>query len=177
MNFAYADPPYLGQGMKHYADHPDAGEWDTLDAHRRLVAQLVDDYPDGWALSLSVPSLGHYLGWCPDDVRVGAWVKPFAVYKPGVNPAYAWEPVLFRGGRKRDRTAATVRDWCAANVTLRKGLSGAKPPAFCRWVLDLLGVEPGDEMDDLFPGTGAMSVAFAEYVGRPVQDGLFGGAA
>lgn len=179
MRFAYADPPYLGQGAKHYGAHPEADAWDTPDAHRRLVEQLVDEFPDGWALSLSTPSLGWYLGWCPDDVRVGAWVKPFAIYKPGVNPAYAWEPVIFRGGRRRARSSPTVRDWCAVNVTLQKGLSGAKPPAFCRWVLELLGVEPGDELTDLFPGTGVMAETFDEYVGRaiPAQDGLFGGAA
>ena len=35
---------------------------------------------------------------CPSGVRIGALVKPFAVFKTGVNPAYAWEPVIFRLG-------------------------------------------------------------------------------
>lgn len=176
MKFAYADPPYLGQGVKHYgAHHDEAAVWDDPESHRLLVERLVDEHPDGWALSLSTPTLGRYLGWCPDDVRVGAWVKPFAVFKPGVNPAYAWEPVIFRGGRKRDRKAPTVRDWVSANITLRKGLPGAKPDAFCYWVFDLLGVEPGDEMHDVFPGTGIVGRCFDAYVtrDRPIQTGLF----
>ena len=48
MNFAYADPPYLGQGRKMYG-HP---EWDSLDAHRDLVATLAFFWLDGWALSV-----------------------------------------------------------------------------------------------------------------------------
>ena len=46
------------------------------------------------------------------------------------------------------------RDHLAESITLKKGLTGAKPERFCRWVLDLLGWKPGDEVDDLFPGTG-----------------------
>jgi hypothetical protein len=97
---------------------------------------------------------------CPDDARVAAWVKPFAIFKPNVNPAYAWEPVIFRGGRRGDRSRATVRDWVSANITLKKGLTGAKPEAFSLWVLDLLGWENGDEMHDLFPGTGLVQKAW-----------------
>ena len=83
-------------------------------------------------------------------------MKPFAAFKVNVNPAYAWEPVIWRGGRKRGRDHDTTRDWIAKEITLKRGLVGAKPPAFCRWVLDLLGYEDGDAVDDLFPGTGVM---------------------
>lgn len=41
-------------------------------------------------------------------------------------------------------------------ITLKKGLVGAKPEAVCRWILDLLNVQSGDEVVDLFPGTGIM---------------------
>jgi hypothetical protein len=95
MRFAYADPPYIGQAKKHYGKRKDyAGEVD----HAALVARLVAEYSDGWALSLSSPTLRIILPMCPDNVRVMAWVKPFAVFKPGVNPAYAWEPVIVGGG-------------------------------------------------------------------------------
>jgi hypothetical protein len=89
---------------------------------------------------------------------VAAWVKPFAVFKPNVNPAYAWEPVIFRGGRKRTRKEPTARDWHSENITMRKGLPGAKPPGFSAWVVDLIGADArqGDTITDLFPGTGAM---------------------
>src|SRR5215472_7100536 len=103
MRFAYADPPYLGCG-RYYADqHPDALAWNDAETHRALIARLVADYPDGWAMSLHSPSLRVLLPMCPDDCRVGFWGKTFAFFKPGVPVAYAHEPVIFRGGRKRGR--------------------------------------------------------------------------
>jgi hypothetical protein len=108
---------------------------------------------------------------CPEDARVGAWVKPFAVFKPNVNPAYAWEPFIWRGGRKGDRTRATVRDWASANITLKRGLTGAKPRDFCRHILDVLGFEPGDDIVDMFPGTGAFMAA-VDHAPLPAE-GLF----
>jgi hypothetical protein len=165
MKFAYADPPYLGCGKLYAAHHPDALDWDRPERHRMLIGQLEGDYPDGWALSCSSPSLPTLLGFCPEGVRVGAWVKPFAVFKPNVNPAYAWEPVIWRGGRRGDRDRDTVRDWVAESITLKRGLTGAKPREFCRWVFSLLGAERGDTLDDIFPGTGAVSAAWAEWIG------------
>lgn len=161
MRFAYADPPYLGCAS--YYDHPDTAIYDKPEAHRDLVARLVDEFPDGWAMSLHTPSLRAILPMCPEDCRIGAWVKPFASFKPGVNPAYAWEPVIFRGGRKRGRDELTTRDFCAANITMRRGFTGAKPEAFCFWVFDLLGAVAGDDFHDLFPGSGAVSRAWDEY--------------
>jgi hypothetical protein len=151
VKFAYADPPYVGCANL----YPEKQEVD----HGALFAQLRDGYPDGWALSASSPSLPYLLGLpdCPAEVRIAAWVKPFASFKPNVNPAYAWEPVIFYGGRKRTREAPTVRDWVSCPITLRKGLTGAKPERFCYWLFDLLGMEPGDQLDDLFPGTGIVS--------------------
>ncbi len=164
MKLAYADPPYLGQGSRRYGDHPDAATFDTLEGHRLLIERLCDEYPDGWALSASSPSLRLILPICPADVRVGAWVKPFHAFKRGVRPAYAWEPVIYRGGHnppwekhpapEKGGKATTPKDFFSHVITLKKGLTGAKPPAFCDWVMDLLNVKPGDTVDDLFPGTG-----------------------
>src|SRR5262245_60258228 len=147
MRMAYADPPYVGQAQKHY------GKAEVN--HRLLIAHLCDDFPDGWALSCSSPSLRLLLPLCPEDVRIAAWVKPFAIFKPNVNPAYAWEPVIFRGGRQnRSRDELTVRDWVSAEITLKKGLTGAKPEAFAWWLLGLLGFDADDELVDVCPGTG-----------------------
>lgn len=118
MRFAYADPPYIGQARRHY-------KCPEVD-HAALIERLVAEFPDGWALSCSSPSLRQLLPMCPEAARVGSWVKPFAVFKPGVNPAYSWEPVIYMGGRKRGRTEPTVRDWHSANITLKKGLVGGQ---------------------------------------------------
>lgn len=154
MKFAYADPPYIGCGHR----YPEKREVN----HLALIERLVTEFPDGWALSCSTPSLKYLLSLCPDGTRVAAWVKPFAIFKPGVNPSYSWEPVLFRGGRKRTRQEPTVKDFHSENITLKKGLVGVKPPGFNRWLLSLLGVQRGDTFIDLFPGSGSMAVALTE---------------
>lgn len=167
MKFAYADPPYLGCGASHYGHlHESAADYDRPETHKALVERLCDEFADGWALSLTSTTLRVILPMCPEDVRVGAWTKPFASFKPNVNPGYAWEPVIFRGGRKRTRQEPTVRDYCAVNIAMRKGFPGAKPEGFCFWVFDLLGAVAGDEMRDLFPGSGAVGKAWERYALR-----------
>jgi len=161
LRFAYADPPYIGQARKHYSHDPNCAEVD----HAELIARL-NTY-DAWALSLSSPSLKQILALCPDDVRVGSWVKPFCAFKANVNPAYAWEPVIFRGGRKLGRGVDTVRDWVSEVITLKRGLSGAKPERFCHWVFEFLGMRPGDAFDDIYPGSGAVSRAWQTYCASP----------
>lgn len=154
MRFAYADPPYLGSAQR-YTDQ-DALDYNQPLAHKVLVRRLVDEFPDGWALSSS-SSLQAVLAMCPPDVRVAAWVKPFAAFKKNVRNAYTWEPVILRGGRVSSKDGAPVtRDHLAESITLKKGLTGAKPERFCIWVLAMLGWVPGDEVADLFPGTGVM---------------------
>lgn len=168
MRVAYADPPYPGQSAKHYKSHPDYnGEVD----HYALICRLLIEYPDGWALHTSSSALQEVLRACPPFVRVGAWVKPFASFKPGVNPGYAWEPVIFAGGRQpRGRDENTVRDWCSVPITLRRGLVGAKPEAVCFWVFDFLGLQPGDELVDLFTGTGAVTRAWERWQRQLFQE-------
>lgn len=154
----YADPPYIGQAKKHYGQFG-GSEVD----HRLLVAQLEIEYPDGWALSLSSPTLKTILPLCPERARVMAWVKPFASFKPGVNPAYAWEPVIVCGGRPYAKDANTVRDWISANITMQTGMPGAKPEAFCFWLFAVLNLQAGDEFVDMFPGSGAVTRAWERW--------------
>lgn len=161
MRFAYADPPYIGQAKRHYQ----CAEID----HELLLHQLSVEFPDGWALSCSSSSLRTImrLPSCPDNVRVGSWVKSFGAFKRGVRPAYMWEPLLFVGGRnpcngyraaipELNGKQLTPKDFIVCPITLKKGLVGAKPEKVCRWILELLNVQPGDEVVDLFPGTGIM---------------------
>jgi hypothetical protein len=163
MRFAFADPPYLGCGSLYAKHHSEALAWDDPATHRDLFARLADEYADGWVMCCSSPSLQTLLPMAPAGSRVGGWFKTFASFKPNVNPAYAWEPIIFSGGRKRPRTEPTVRDWLACPITLRKGLTGAKPREFCRWVIQLLGAQRGDTFDDLFPGTGVFGEAWSEW--------------
>lgn len=179
MKFAYADPPYIGQAKRHY----DCAEVD----HVELIDKLYTEFPDGWALSCSTPSLRTILNICHQrhfqgkslmqfDIRIAAWVKSFGAFKKGVRPAYMWEPVIFRGGRnpanghrhdppEKNGKQNTPKDFFISDlespaikesITLKKGLTGAKPEAVCRWILELLNTQPGDEVVDLYPGTGIM---------------------
>lgn len=164
MRAAYADPPYPGQAAKHYADHPDfAGEVD----HAALISRLDHEY-DGWLLHTASTTLPYVLsllgGAGIDGFRVMAWVKPFAAFKRNVSVAYAWEPVIVKPVRKPVVSGRMVmRDWVSESITLRRGLTGAKPEAVARWGFEMLGLEPTDDLDDLFPGTGAITAAWDRW--------------
>lgn len=183
MKFAYADPPYLGCCALYDHYHGDDAElfgydgrcWDDVATHQQLIDRLVADFPEGWALSLTSSSLRSLLPLCPPDVRIGWWCKTFGAFKKGVRPAYMGEPVIFWRGRNpssgfkhapppkggtqntpKDFHIEHVGDTLLCPITMQKGLTGAKPEAFCEWVLSLLGWQSCDEMVDLFPGTGVM---------------------
>ena len=156
MRFAYADPPYPGLEF-FYKDDPNCAP-----VNFPLLISYLNEF-DGWAMSLHSPALKLLLPLCPSDTRILAWVKPFCSFKPGVNPAYAWEPVLSRGGRPRGKLKPTVRDWVASNITLKKGLVGVKPVSFCFWIFEFLGMEPDDEFLDIFPGSGAVGLAHTAW--------------
>lgn len=159
MRLAYADPPYFGCCKLYSHHHPDGRCWDDVETHQLLIERLCRDYPDGWAMSLHSPSLRTLLPLCPPDVRVAAWVKPFAAFKRNVRNAYTWEPVILRGGRMSSKDGAPVaRDHLAEPIQLRAGFTGAKPQRFNRWVLDMLGfIDTEDTLDDLFPGSNGMA--------------------
>lgn len=172
MRFAYADPPYPGQSKRLYGDHPDyRGEVD----HAELVARLMRDYPDGWALSTSARALHEVLPLCPapepsrknrgryldgTGTRILVWAKPSGPWRP-VGIQYAWEPVLVYGGRARD-PRDFIRDWMLCQPR-GSGIIGAKPYEFCAWLFEALGAQQGDELVDVFPGSGAVSAAWERW--------------
>jgi len=183
VRFAYADPPYFGCGKSHYGEHhPDAADFDIKQTHLDLIARLTDEYPDGWVLSCNPRDLVWLLPACPEDVRVAAWVKTWHQIRP-TTTQFAWEPVIFRGGRKDHKRSPMVRDWLSCAVTRQRGLKGAKPDQFNQWVLDLMAFRDGDVLDDLFPGTSGMTAAldrrpfdFEAPISEPEADALFGEA-
>lgn len=162
MRIAYADPPYPGCAHL-YKDQPDyAGEVDHLSLLRRLESEY-----DGWvlhtaatpaAIAMLAPLVEH------TGARWMAWVKGFAAFKRNVSVAYAWEPVIVKAARKPVVSKRLVmRDWIECPITLRRGLTGAKPEAVCHWAFEMVGARPEDMMDDLFPGTGAVTEAWRTW--------------
>lgn len=182
MRFAYADPPYPGKAKRYYGGHADyAGEVD----HAALIERLEADFPDGWALSTSAAALQDVLPLVPaprprgaagggrrETFRVLAWCKPIA--QPGMGgPLYGWEPVILRGGR-REKRGQQPRDWlvCSPELfTFRPRpvdhVTGAKPEPFLRWLFRCAGLRAGDDLVDLFPGSGAVAAAWAAFVAQP----------
>ncbi|OJY69955.1 MAG: hypothetical protein BGP16_09600 [Sphingobium sp. 66-54] len=162
MKIAYADPPYIGCAHL-YRGQPDyAGEVD----HRALIERLERDY-DGWILHAAatpesvavLAPLVHETG-----ARWMAWVKGFAAFKRNVPVAYAWEPVIVKPARKSVVSKRLVlRDWIECPITLRRGLTGAKPEAVCHWAFETAAARPDDTLDDLFPGTGAVGEAWRTW--------------
>lgn len=162
MKIGYADPPYIGCADR-YLDQPDyGGEVD----HRALIRLLESDF-DGWVLHTHVPGLRmmEREGILPQSgIRICQWVKPFAAFKRNVSVAYAYEPVIIKAARKPVVAQRIImRDWIAEPITLQRGLTGAKPEKVCHWAFELVGAELGDELIDLFPGTGAVTRAWATF--------------
>ena len=163
--FAYLDPPYPGLSSKYYRDESTfAGEVD----HRALIAETVAAGYTGWALSTSARALRDLLPLCPEGARVAAWTKPIGVPPATRGIHSTWEPVIVVGGRQR---TPGVRDWLRAMPARHGGeLMGRKPLAFAAWLFDLLGMAPGDELVDVFPGTGVVGRAWAELSSTPTAD-------
>ena len=190
MKLCIADPPYLGRGVRLYGagsgnspfakrerarakspagyqvgdNHPDAHLWDDPETHRQMVERLCDEY-DGWAIAMAWDNLRHYLQWTPPDVWIGVWVKPDS--PPSASRIHnPWEPVVIlpaAGRRAHGKGESPIRG--VLNAGTQKHFVGAKPPAWTRWVLDLLGYDPDtDTVDDLFHGSGAVAAEIAQGV-------------
>jgi hypothetical protein len=152
---------------RYYGDQASyAGEVD----HAALIERLANY--DGWALSTRTATLSRVLALCPDDVRVAVWQVPDTPH-PGIRGRWwwSWEPVIVHPARLtmvdlgpvvRDVLSLSWQAEAGALTGTRPRLTGQKPPGFCRWVLDLLGYRDGDQLDDLYPGSGVMSRVAAQ---------------
>lgn len=156
LRIGYADPPYPGLAARYYRHELDyRGEVD----HQALIRELEASY-DGWALSTSARALRKLLPLCPEHVRVCAWTKPHAASPATYGPHNCWEPLLVKPAR---HLRPGVRDWLSALPARGGGrLPGRKPIAFCAWLFALLGMRAGDELVDIFPGTGVVGRAWVE---------------
>lgn len=178
MKLAIADPPYLGRAATWYGGkgragkgtpgrargrsaidvefHPDAAAWDDPDMHRSLLASLATDY-DGFAMAASAKTLPAIADAIPDRARIAVWEVTNAI-PDGSRIRHSWEPVIVRvpQGRRAHGTGHVVSDVLHAPHP-QSGFVGSKPELWARWVLDMLGYRLGDEVTDLFPGSGAVS--------------------
>ena len=134
------------------------------------MARLVCEFSDGWALSTSAAALQEVLALCPAGVRVGSWQRAVRPTR-SKRPISAWEPLIVAGGRALPTDhPQLVRDALAYGGRYRRypgALVGMKPPQFAAWMFAQLGARPGDQLVDLYPGSGAVSEAWRRYSGQP----------
>lgn len=137
--FADTDPPYPGKAG-YYLERQEVD-------HASLIDQLVDGWPDGWALSTSAAALRDVLPMCP--------------------ALSAWEPLIVYRGRPlqtgRVQDVIDHLDYRGRYDAMPGALIGMKPPELAVWMFSLLGAEPGDALDDLFPGSGVIGRAWELY--------------
>lgn len=161
--FGYADPPYPGCAQRYYK----RAEVD----HRDLVARLMREFPDGWALSTSAEALDQVLAFCPRGTRVCPWVRGSRRVKTKT-ARRAWEPLLVYGGRQRVISKGEeLDDVLLLGIASRQrlhpnALTGMKPAPFWEWMFRLLGALPGDDFVELFPGSGAGARAWKLFTTR-----------
>ena len=186
MRLCIADPPYLGRASEWYGErgnttvlrnkgagyrpadrHTSAEAWDQLATHAQLVHRLIEEY-DGWAIAMAHDNLRDYLPLIPRNVpiRIGIWVKhPLPGAARILN---TYEPVVVRipEGRRSSVGSPPPHPRDAVSISRESlGFTGAKPRAWTRWVLDLLGYDQEtDTVDDLFEGSGAVRAELAQGV-------------
>jgi len=150
---------YRGRNGRKPDYHPEAKLWDDPATHVALVARLAADF-DGWAVAGHATTTALLLSAAPEGAQLAIWGRPNAI-PGGGRVVNSWEPVvIFVPRARRDRAAGMrVRDMLVAPVR-RQGFLGSKPPEWTRWVLDMLGYDPaGDELVDVFAGSGAVAAA------------------
>lgn len=156
--FAYADPPYPGLARKFYR-----GESSLSGRSRSRRADRV----------ARIRRL-RWLGALNGAEVVAAGAAPLSARRSRLRLVQAhWRVAahlrIAQHLGSRDRrwrppaNAPAFPDWLRAMPARGGGtLMGRKPIAFCAWLFDLLGMLPGDELVDLFPGTGIVTRAWAE---------------
>ena len=180
MKFAIADPPYYGKAKRWYGkggvgygygkgqadNHPDAELWDKPEAHLQLLRDLESQY-EGFAIATSVYGLNVYLqqvdlGWS-SGYRLAIWHKPISA-PSGSRIRNAYEPVIIKvpESRRGYKSHARMDDIATINIR-RNGFIGSKPKEWTWWVLDLMGANAADRIDDLFHGSGAVESAIQEW--------------
>lgn len=177
MKLAIADPPYppfigsggrknrasrwYGSGQRSKKDkpadsHERAGDWDNPETHRRLLLHLLESF-DGFVIATSLDGIKAY-GDLPPEMKICIWQRPNA--NPGAHRVRTTcEAVLLYppAGRRSNRGGVgMVPDFLSAPVP-RGGFTGKKPSEWVDWVLALMTWQEGDEVQDLFAGSGSVT--------------------
>jgi len=186
LKLAIADPPYLGRASTWYGSsirksqlgaihggtakinykpadyHPDAHLWDDIETHKNLIKRLESDY-DGFALCLAHDNLQQLLPLFKTKVKVCIWHKWTLPSRSCISNGY--EPVIIKVPEKRKGAikGLTTPDVMIYQKREGMGFAGRKPKAFTHWILDLLQYQDGDEIDDLFNGSGAVIESINTY--------------
>lgn len=178
--FAIADPPYFGRAKRWYGEggcgnghgkgqadnHPEAHIWDEPEAHLKMLDDLMANY-DGFAIATSVMGLNVYLQKA--DLRQGSGFRLAIWHKPTSAPSGSrlrnvYEPVLIYIPEDRRGYAKGKRIDDLRTINIKpNGFIGSKPSEWVHWVLDLMGAEKDDQIDDLFHGSGAVTKAINEW--------------
>ena len=127
----------IGDGLDHHQQGDDQGTGGDRQAVRGQPAQ---DVADGTGAQIKAPvggrTLSAVIDGATDDALTGL---------PGV--------------RRTDSLVYVAR----ARPTDPGWVTGAKPAAFARWLFGLLGAQAGDQLVDLFPGSGGIARAWTAY--------------
>ena len=171
MLIRYADPVY--HGCERYYQR--AADYQGPMELSPILSRLQE--ADGWALSLSEPMLPAAVSLLAgvDGWSVAAWIRGARPSATGAHRALSgWEPVIYSPARRvlREAPPVDVLGVHAPKVKRRAPLAGtdepvigAKPIAFAPWLFALVDARPGDRFDDLYPGSGVISAAWAAYTG------------
>ena len=180
MKLCIADPPYLGSAHRWYGiggrakgkgkgradEHPEAYVWDDPETHILLAERLLNEF-DGFAIAGTSHSLSQYLSVIEtgreNGIRIMSWIKPASI-PSGSRITQSWEPVIVKvpHSRKGRGKGRQMVDYLVAPAP-RRNFAGSKPIAWTHWVLDAMGYQPGDEVIDMFNGSGAVSAAIQSY--------------
>ena len=187
MKFAIADPPYLGRASTWYGSsmrksqkgklfggtanvgfkpadyHPEAFKWDLLETHKLLIDKLESEY-DGFAVAMAHDNLQKLISYFRPNIKIMIWHKWSIPSRARVQNRF--EPVAIRipKTRKGAIKGKTMNDILTYKTKTNQGFTGAKPLAWTEWVLNAMGVQTGDSVDDLFNGSGSVAIAIEKYL-------------
>jgi len=190
--FAYADPPYPGLARRYYG----CEEVDHTELVGRLVRDFPDGWALSTSAAalqsvLAICPAGVRVCIWVRPARATRALRARNSFEPLIVAGGRLRHVAVSSSTCRSELAATdasrstpatsvaaagarpvaedLRDvlhWGGRQHSHPGALVGMKPAAFCEWMFRLLGAAAGDELIDLFPGSGAVGRAWLIYTSQ-----------